>query len=416
MAAKGKKADKGKSVTAGKKKHTARRKGKKRKAKPAAGGRKRRGAGAVVLVTGAAGFVGSSMVEEMTDAGHAVVATDLPGSNLGAARKAGAKVVEADFTATEDAARLFESKVDYVVHVAALYDLSAERRDLMRVNRDGTRNVAESALDAGVKQFFYFSTGDIHGQVDGLITEDTPPNPLNAYAESKWAGEKLLWRLHRLRNLPLTVIRPTVIYGPRCRYTASNFFCIPGVVYAIQDRLGRDVRELPVFSDGPRISWVHVRDVTGAVRFLMGKPGAVGKAFNIADDDPMTLEEIFTLIFEAFGYKWVPARPYPTRLVAAIGRIGMNMPRFSFDLAAQFMGRNWRRVQEKLGLSEDLKPSFSRDYMSFMLGDRVFDNSRIKEAGYRFRYPDSREGFRETFEWYRARRWLPEPGELWGES
>jgi len=64
-------------------------------------------------------------------------------------------------------------------------------------------------------------------------------------------------------------------------------------------------------------------------------------------------------------------------------------------------------------LSDALVPDFSRDFMSFMLGDRVYDNSRIKELGYKLRYPDSREGMRETFKWYQKNRWLPRADEVW---
>lgn len=365
------------------------------------------------LITGAAGYVGGHMVEEFVSAGYKVIANDIPGANLDVARAAGAEIVEADFTDATSLGAMFKGKVHYVIHVGALYDLGARRRDLMRVNRDGTRNLAEAAVDAGVERFVYFSTGDIHGQVDHIITEDTPPAPLNAYAESKWKGERVVRRLHKTQGLPIIVIRPTVIYGPRGRYAASNFFCIPGIVHVITNRLNlQQYRELTVFSDGPLFNWVHVRDITGAVRFLVGKPEAVGNAYNVSDDDPMTLGEFLGVVFEMFDYEWQPTFQYPTKFVAAFARLGMRMPTFMFDLMTKFMQAHWGEVRDMYGLTDDINPRFSRDFMTFMLGDRIYDNSQLKGLGYELRYPDSREGFRETFEWYREHRWLPKIDEV----
>lgn len=363
-----------------------------------------------VVVTGAAGFVGSHMVEEMLDAGYRVIATDQPGSNLSGAQKAGAECVPADFTDAAALHDVFKSKVHYVIHVAALYDFAATRSDLMKVNKHGTRNVAEAALQSGVEHFFYFSTGDIHGQVDIPIYETTPVAPINAYAESKWEGENIIRGLGESRGLPFSVIRPTVIYGPRSRYVASNLFCVPGIVRAISDKIKLSRRDLNVFMGGPIVSWVHVRDITGSVRYLLGRKEAFGEAYNVADVDPMTLSEFFELVFEVFGFNWIPTAPYPTLIIAGAARVGMNMPEWIFEIVTRFMQKNWEAVRDKYGLTDDIRPRFSRDFLTFMLGNRIYDSSKLRAAGYDMRYPDTRAGLRETLVWYRDNRWLPNPG------
>jgi nucleoside-diphosphate-sugar epimerase len=365
-----------------------------------------------VLVTGAAGFVGSHVVEELLDAGMRVLATDFPGAYLAPARKAGAETFEADITSAESIAAVFKGqKVNYVVHVAALYDLGATREELMPVNRDGTYNVCAAARDAGAEHVIVFSSCDIYGQPENMpITEDFPANPLNAYAESKYAGEKVARKMHVDEGLPVTVIRPTVVYGPRCRYIASVFFSIPGIVRSIGDRLhgpAGGMRVLPVFTGGSLVSWVHADDLAGVVHFLLGRQDVIGEVYNVSDDRPLSLQELFATIFPPFGYEWKGVIPYSKKLVSAFAKMAMRLPDAMFQRMTKFMRNEWDYIKEEYDLSDDLQPRFDRDFLSFMLGDRVYDNSRIKALGYKLRYPDPEQGFKEAIEWYQKNKWLP---------
>ena len=362
-----------------------------------------------VVVTGAAGFVGSHAVEELIAAGMRVIATDYPGSNLAPARKAGAKTMEADITVPAEIDAVFNAQpVDYAVHIAALYDLGASEEKLMRVNRDGSANVFKAALNANVSHAIYFSSGDVYGQPKEMpITEDFPANPINAYAKSKLAGEKAGMELSARRGLPLTIIRPTVIYGPRSRYIASVFFSIPGITRSIGMRLGSERHTLHGFSGGVKVSWVHARDLAGVVRFILNREDTIGNIYNIADDHPLSLEELFKIIFGVFGYSWEGSAPYPRHIIASFARFAMNMPDSFVNRINEFMQSEWDNIQEKYDLSDDLVPRFDRDFFSFMLGDRVYDNSKIKALGYTFQYPEARAGFREAIHWYQQRKWLP---------
>ena len=413
-----KKAPAKKKATAAKKK-TAKKAAPKKKAparkkavaekKPAAAKKKAAPAPKTILITGSAGFVGSHIVEEMLRAGLRVVATDYPGANLAPARKAGAETIEADITDPASIEAVFEThKINYVAHVAALYDLGAARESLMRVNRDGTANVCEAARAAGVEHLLYFSTGDVYGQPKEMpIHEDMPANPLNAYAESKYAGEKIARKMCVDQGLPVTVIRPTVVYGQRSRYVASVFFSIPGIVRSIGDRLKTDTRTLHVFHGGAVVSWVHARDLARAVRFLIGNKQAVGEVYNVSDDRPISLEELFRIMFPPFGYEWKGVIPYPKKVVSLFAKAAMHLPPGLFDRLSEFMQEEWESVKEHYDLSDDLQPRFDKDFLSFMLGDRVYDNSKIKELGFELKYPDPAKGFKEAIEWYQANKWLP---------
>lgn len=380
--------------------------------KPAAkksAGAARKAPGKTALVTGAAGFVGGHVVEELIEAGMTVIATDFTGTDLSAAEAAGAIAMHADITKPDSIGEVFKlRKVDYVVHVAALYDLGATLDKLMPVNRGGTKNVCRAALEAGVEHFIYFSSGDVYGQPKKMPIDETfAPNPINPYAESKFAGEREARKFYRDHGLPVTIIRPTVIYGPRSKYVAAAFFSIPGIVKAIGDQINVHHKELTVFSGGAHMSWVHAKDLSGAVRFILGNKDTIGEVYNVADDRPITLQELFETVFGAYGYEWKGTFPYPKTIIASFAKLAMHFPSIFFMGITAFMRSEWNKTREKYGVDEALQPRFDRDFMSYMLGDRVYDNSKIKKAGYKFRYPDAIEGLKETLKWYQDNNWLP---------
>lgn len=362
-----------------------------------------------VLVTGAAGFVGSHIVEEFLSSGFRVVATDFPGSYLAPMRNAGADTIEADITSAESIGAVFEGRnIRYVAHVAALYDLGAPRDKLMRVNRDGTSCVCMAAQANNVEHVMILSTGDVYGQPKNMpITEDFPANPISDYALSKYAGEKEARRLFMEGGPSVTVLRPGFVYGPRSRYVASVFYSIPGVMRSVEDRFHLDAHTLRAFSGGVSASWVHAADLARAVRFLMGKDAAFGEIFNVADDRPLSMEELFSMIVQPFGYEWKGVAPLSKYMMSRLASLAMSLPDSFFKRLTGFMQEEWEHVKESYDLSDDLQPKFDRDFLSFLLGDRVYDNSKLKSLGFSLKYPDPFEGFHESIQWYQKFKWLP---------
>lgn len=362
-----------------------------------------------VLVTGAAGFVGSHIVDEFLSSGFCVVATDFPGSYLAPARHAGAATVEADITRLDSITPLFEAyKIRYVAHVAALYDLGAPRDKLMTVNRDGTANVCRAARETGARHVMILSSGDVYGQPKNMpITEDFPANPVSGYALSKYAGEKEARHICADSDLGVTVLRPGFVYGPRSRYVASVFYSIPGIIRSIEDRFHFDARTLHAFSGGVAASWVHAADLARAVRFLMGNESAFDEIFNVADDRALSMEELFSIIVQPFGYEWKGVVPLSKRNISRVAGLAMNLPDSFFKRLTEFMRDEWEHVKETYDLSDDLQPKFDRDFLSLLLSDRVYDNSKLKSLGFQLRYPDPLEGFHESIHWYQKYKWLP---------
>lgn len=392
-----------------KKKSTARKKNSRKKAAPKSTVTTMTPATKTALVTGAAGFVGSHVVDQLQKAGMTVIATDTPGARLSFQRNSDAEFVGADITRSESIAKVFKDRqIDYVVHVAALYDLGAPEDQLMHVNRDGTENVCMAALDAHVKHVVVFSTADIYGQPRNTpVSEDTPANPQNDYAKSKYEGEKRAIAISQVHGLPLTVLRPTVVYGPRSRYIAAVFFSIPGIVRSLIDRLGVEDEVIYLFTGGAITNWVHARDLARSVEFLLGNQAALGNIYNVADDNPVTLSELFSVIFQPFGFSWKGVVPFPTRISSKLAKFAMNLPPTSFDRITDFMQEEWDRIKEHYSLSDDLQPRLDKDFLSFMLGDRIYDNSKLKNLGFTYKYPDPRKGFSDAIKWYQKNKWLP---------
>jgi UDP-glucose 4-epimerase len=158
-----------------------------------------------VLVTGANGFVGRHLVAELERSG--VRLADRGGREIGP---------ETDWTGA------FED-VGAVVHLAALahdratkHEVSGDYEALRRVNALGTERLARAAAAMGVRRFVFLSTIGVCGdETSGApLTEESPQAPRSLYAASKAEAERLLHEISRETGLLVTVLRPTLVYGP----------------------------------------------------------------------------------------------------------------------------------------------------------------------------------------------------------
>jgi UDP-glucose 4-epimerase len=164
-----------------------------------------------VLVTGAAGFIGSVVTEQLLDAGHDVVALDSLKHGHAAAVLPAASFVQGDLLDAEGLKRVVaSSEVDAVIHLAAeaLIDESVRNPGLFfRVNTVGGLNLLDAMVAAGVKRLIFSSTAAVYGEPASTpIPEDAPCLPVNPYGESKLAFERILrWYAgaHDVRSVTL---------------------------------------------------------------------------------------------------------------------------------------------------------------------------------------------------------------------
>lgn len=344
------------------------------------------------LVTGAAGFMGSYMVETLVRAGHRVRATDIipasgedepkAGRYPGLLRRLGVDYRAADLCADGSWKPLLEG-VDWVFHIAGLFDYSAPRAALFRVNVAATRGLLEalSAKD-GIERLILWGAGGIYGRPKAgelPLREDSPKRPPNAYLQSKWEQELLAQRYFVERKIPYTCLRPTGVYGPRAVYGMGRMLAQMAAMKKIR---------IPKNFLG-RMPLVHAADVCRAALFLAERPEAAGEAYHLADDRPYTNVEFFRMLSELLEKPFATLPPVPPGLLRGLALAAATVENF-------YAKRLARR-----------RPNLERDTI-FMLGaDFWYSNEKLKGLGFRFQYPDSREGLRETLQWMREKGLIP---------
>ncbi|HJC27954.1 MAG TPA: NAD-dependent epimerase/dehydratase family protein [Candidatus Dietzia intestinipullorum] len=270
------------------------------------------------LVTGGAGFIGSTLVDRLLSEGHSVtVVDDLSRGrqeNLTSAREAGERFEFHRLGLTDPAiADVVERAAPEVVfHLAAQIDVRKSVEDPVHdaeVNVVGTVRLAEAARRAGVRRIVFTSSGgSIYGPVTELpVAESRPVDPLSPYAAGKVSGEIYLEMFSRLYGIEWTAVAPANVYGPR-----QDPHGEAGVVAIFSQRLlaGQPTR---VFGDGGNTrDYVFVDDVVEAFRRAADVPGAAGQRFNVGTGVETSDRELHTLVAGAAGApdepEYAPAR------------------------------------------------------------------------------------------------------------
>jgi nucleoside-diphosphate-sugar epimerase len=255
-----------------------------------------------VLVTGASGFIGGVLCEELLTQGHEVIAlVRRPGSE-----PAGTRAVLGDLGDGGRLAQILEEeRLGWVMHLAAEIASQRSERKLREVNVQGTERLLAACLAiagpdpaAGPRVVFCSTvvTGDARGT---LLTEEEPLPVQTPYGRSKQEGERLLFQA----GLPGVVIRPSHVYGPGGWYANE--------LVAQLRKPGR----FAVIGSGENL-WdvVHVRDVVQAL-ILAAESAPAGSIYHVADDEPITFYDFMALTARSIG------TGAPRRIPAALARI-----------------------------------------------------------------------------------------------
>lgn len=354
-----------------------------------------------VLVTGACGFAGPYIVEELLRIGYEVRATDLPGADYCHVEGQDCEIRPADLLCAGEARQVMKG-MDMVINTAARMNLYMTRPEFMLANYNVTVNACEAALANDVRRFVHFSTCDTYGPPTySPVDEGHPQRPINPYSITKLFGEQAALRYHRSRGLPVSVIRPTTIYGPRCVYVMGLFLAMPVMVR----EAGLKVAPLP--RNGFLGNLVHIDDIAGAAVFVMERDEAVGEAYNVSDDSPMVSGELMEVILNSIGVETRRVIPISNKLVAIMARLGSHLPRFFFVKLTEGLQRAWDKVVVEHSLVPMLKPRFDPGFMAYGRGDYNFDNRKLKALGYELRHPDFKEGWNEAVRWFMDNEWIP---------
>ena len=256
--------------------------------------------GGRILITGGAGFIGSSLALRLVDSHQVVILDNLHRNAIkdtGLLDHQNVTLIQGDVL-DRDVVRGALEGCSNVIHMASIAGVDTVMGApvlTMRVALQGTMNVLETAFEmGGFERFVDFSTSEVFGQYAYKVTEGNVTQ-LGAVGEARWtyavsklATEHLALSYHRQHGFPACSIRPFNIFGPhQVGEGAIHHF----IVRALAGET------LQVHNDGSQIrSWCYIDDIVDGVLLALEKPEAVGEAFNIGN--PRSTLTIYNLARE----------------------------------------------------------------------------------------------------------------------
>jgi dihydroflavonol-4-reductase len=324
-----------------------------------------------VLVTGANGFIGSHLTEALLARGYRVRCMVRPTSNVGFIQHLPVEWAQADLSKPEQL-RAACQDVDIVCHCAAL-TRALDQETFLHINAGGTEALAQAAFETNpaLQRFLYVSSQMAAGSAqapDDFIDESRTPQPLDWYGKSKWAAEQALHALDG--RLPVTIVRPTVVFGPRDRDVYTYFDLVNK---HLELSLGREERW---------VSLIYVRDLVDLIILALETEAAVGQTY--------------------FATAWATTYTQVGRILARV--MEKRTLRVTVPLVALEPIVLVAKVQERLTgkpalLNEQRVLNMRQPYL-VCSGDKA-----RRELGFTPEY-DLEMALEETAAWYREHNWL----------
>jgi nucleoside-diphosphate-sugar epimerase len=324
------------------------------------------------MVTGATGFLGSTLVTELIKRQQAV--RILARDEKKARQQFGdaVTIIPGDVTDAVQVQKAVEGATT-IYHLAGrLYHPSIPGELYRQTHVEGTHTLLKVCLgQTQLRRIINVSTTGVHG-----ITGETPAAedalfaPTNDYEATKLEGELLALRAYQEQGLPVTVVRPGLVYGPGDLHLLGFFAAIKKGMFRVID-------------DGKALLHpVYIDDLIAALLLCSGCPQAPGRSYNIAGERPVTVRELATAIAHALG------RELPT------GSIPLWLANLASDIFAVMPGMRGERAP------------LTRSRVKFLTNSRIYDISRaISEMGYAPKV-GLEEGMKLTASWYYKHHYL----------
>ena len=313
-----------------------------------------------IFVTGGTGFIGSHLIDSLIEKNHEVVALLRKSSNVQYLQGHEVELVYGDIT-EKNSIKL--NNIDVVFHLAGILGgWNIPEKKYWDVNLDGTRNMLDACLNKNIKQFVYLSTAGVLGPNVKNADESFPYNPSNIYEKTKAEAEKLVLEYNKKHGLPVTVLRPEFVYGPRDMHVLGLF---------------RAIKKRRFFLIDGGKSFLHLTYISDLVRAFNGCiNGNILGTYLIAGERAVTVEELVGTIAKELGVT-LPKIYVPKNIANFIAK--------SSEIFSRLSGT---------------QPLLTCSQVRFFTEDRSFDTSLAgRELG--FKPIRLEEGIRKTVEWYK---------------
>ncbi len=264
------------------------------------------------LVTGAAGFIGSHIVDHLVDLGHEVVALDDLSGGFEENVNSNSRFVKGGVADYELLKELFEKEnFDYVYHLAA-YAAEGLSHFIRRFNYEnnliGSVNLINLSVVHKIKCFVFTSSIAVYGANQTPMVETLEPKPEDPYGISKYAVELDLRAAHEMFDLEYIIFRPHNVYGER-QNIGDKYRNVIGI---FMNRILRN-EELIIFGDGEQTrAFSCIDDVAPVIAKSVNYENAYGEVFNVGADTPYTLNYLAKVVMESMG-RTVNIRHDPAR-------------------------------------------------------------------------------------------------------
>lgn len=322
----------------------------------------------IVLVTGATGFVGGHVAEALRQRGDRVRTIARSTSDVSMLKEWGVEIFEGDITDPLVVARACQG-VEAVVHCAAKVGEWGPLDEYRKVNVQATETIMQASQSPTLKRFVLVSSLGVYEAKDHYGTDESavlPERHFDGYTTTKIEAERLAMEYYREKGLPLVVLRPGFIYGPRDRTI------MPRILTNLKFRL------VTYFGNREKLlNNVYVGNVVEAVLLALENPQAIGQTYNITDGKCVTKREFFETICQLTRLP-KPLLTYPMWFAKSLCR--------GFELGGKVLG---------------ITPILNMARLKFMGLNLDYSIEKAKtELGYN---PSTSfdQGIRQTIDWLR---------------
>jgi nucleoside-diphosphate-sugar epimerase len=325
------------------------------------------------LITGATGFVGGHLAEACVARGHSVSTLARKDSDTAFLERLAVTVQRGDLTDAEAVRRAVEG-ADVVVHCAAKVGDWGPVEDYRAVNVDGLRSLLDACRGRSIQRFVHISTLGVYAARHHYGTDESEPVPqhhIDSYTQTKAEAERVALQYQRDYQVPVVVLRPGFVYGPRDRNV------LPRLIDSLR------TRKLRYLGGGRRaLNTIYVGNLVDAVFLAAEKPQAIGNIYNLTDGEFVSKKQFIGKITESLDLPPPKAAPVPLWL-------------------ARILAWGMERQARRKGATK--APRLTQARLKFLGLNLDFSIERAKrDLGYQPRVPFEK-AIEETMAWYRQK-------------